>query len=261
MLGPRVFSLFIAALLAIAPLFGAGQSAAAQPVRSNAAIPYKPVGVTLLAAPSDPGLDALRKDLAALAKSKDRAKLSSHLVAQDFFWERDFSGGFDASRSPLDNLSAALGLDAEDGVGWDALAAFAAEPSVGPLPGRPASMCAPASVQFDDAARAKLIEDMHTDGIEWLYPRRAGLTVHAAPRGNAASVETLGLHFVHLLGFEDSKAESDPIRSAWMRVVTPAGKTGFLAPGSLLSPYTDRLCFAKAADGTWRIAGYVGGGD
>jgi hypothetical protein len=238
-------------------------AAAARPAPAPAVAPkpYKTVAVTLPAAARDAALDNLRKELGEIAKRKDRAALASRIMPKDFFWERDFSGSFDSNKPSIDNLIAALSLDDDDRSGWESLATFAAETSAGPLPGRPTVICTPATPQIDEAARDKLIDDTQTDGIEWAYPRAAGLPVRATPDANAAVIETLGLHLIHVLGFEDKNSESDPIRTAWARVATPAGKTGFVVPGSLVSPYTDRLCFAKDAAGAWRIAGYVGGGD
>ena len=223
--------------------------------------PYKMVAVTIATAPREASFDALRKELVDIAKRKDRAALAQRVVARDFFWERDFSGSFDAKRPSIDNLAAALALEADDGSGWDALAGFAAETSVGPLPGRPAVVCAPAIPQFDDEARDQLVDSTQSDGLEWNYPRAAGLQVRAAPKPNAAVVETLGLHFVRVLGFEDKDGDTDPVRNSWARVATPSGKTGFAAPNSLVSPYADRLCYGKEGTGPWRIVGYVGGGD
>src|SRR5262245_1814278 len=114
--------------------------------------------------------------------------------------------------------------------------------------------------QFDEDARGQLIESTQSDGLEWNYPRAAGLQVRAAPQANAPVAETLGLHFVRVLGFEEKDGDTDPARNAWARVATPSGKAGFTAPNSLLSPYADRLCYAKEPGG-WRIVGYVGGGD
>jgi len=230
--------------------------APAQPAQK----PYRPVAVTVPTVPRDPAFDALRKDLGEIAKRKDRAALAQRTAAKDFFWERDFSGSFDPKRPSIDNLTAALSLDADDGSGWDALAAFAAETSAGPLPGRPSVVCAPAIPQFDEDARGQLIESTQSDGLEWNYPRAAGLQVRAAPQSNAPVAETLGLHFVRVLGFEEKDGDTDPARNAWARVATPSGKAGFTAPNSLLSPYADRLCYGKEAGG-WRIVGYVGGGD
>ena len=222
--------------------------------------PYKAVPVSFASAPRDAELDALRKELGEIAARKDRAALAVR-IGKDFFWERDFGGNFDQNKPNIDNITAAIGLDADDGSGWEALAGFAAEPSMGPLPGRASVVCAPASPEFDEAARNQVIDDSQTDGVEWAYPRAAGLQVRAAPQADAAPIETLGLHFVHVLGFEGKQTDADPIRFAWARVATPTGKTGFVAPNSLVSPYADRLCFTKDAGGTWRIDGYVGGGD
>jgi len=219
------------------------------------------VAVTVPTVPRDQSLDILRKELADIAKRKDRAALAQRVVARDFFWERDFSGSFDAARPSIENLTAALALEADDGSGWDALATFVAETSAGPLPGRPSIVCAPAIPQFDEEARDKLIETTQSDGPEWNYPRAAGLQVRAAPKPNAPVIESLGLHFVRVLGFEDKDGDTDPVRNAWARVATPSGKTGFAAPNSLVSPYADRLCYGKEGTGPWRIVGYVGGGD
>ena len=223
--------------------------------------PYKSVAVTVPTIPRDAAFEGLRKELADIAKRKDRAALAQRVAAKDFFWERDFSGSFDPRRPSVDNLAAALTLEADDGSGWDALAAFAAETSAGPLPGRPSVICAPAIPQFDEDARGKLVESTQSDGLEWNYPRSAGLPVRAAPQANAAVTETLGLYFVRVLGFEDKDGDTDPVRTAWARVATPSGKTGFTAPNSLLSPYADRLCYGREGSGPWRIIGYVGGGD
>jgi hypothetical protein len=94
-----------------------------------------------------------------------------------------------------------------------------------------------------------------------MYPRAAGLAVRSAPQPRASLVETVGLALIRTLGFEGPEGTGDPIRSAWVRVAGPSGKTGFVAPGALLSPYSDRLCFVKDAAGAWKIGGYVGGGD
>lgn len=250
-------------VLALLPDGASAQAPAPPSAAAPAAAPQKPykaVPVRIDPAPADASLAALRKALADIARRKDRAALTSRVAAKDFFWERDFSGGFDPQKSGVENLSIALSLG-DEASAWDVLAAFAEEPSAGPLPGRPEAICTPAVPQFDEAARDKLLDDTQTDGIEWLYPRAAGLRVRAAPQASAPVIETLGLHFVRVLGFNDTSGDADPIRIAWAQVATPSGKIGYVAPGTLVSPYTDRLCFSKDAAGTWRISGYVGGGD
>ena len=44
------------------------------------------------------------------------------------------------------------------------------------------------------------------------------------------------------------------------RVVTPAGKIGFVSVDSVAPIGNDQICYVKDAGG-WKIGGYVGGGD
>ena len=221
---------------------------------------YKPVPVTIVTAPRDAKLDAFRKELAAIAAKKDRAQLA-RLVAKEIFWERDFGNGFDRKKSAFDNLAAALGIESGDGSGWDALAVFAAEPTVGPFADRAGVVCAPAPPRYSDAELEAVIKATRSDGVEWSHPRAAGVQVYARPDTKAPVIETLGLALVRVVGFEAKESDVDPTRTAWAQVITPAGKSGYAPPGTLMSLFVDRLCFAKDAAGAWRIAGYVGGGD
>ncbi len=214
--------------------------------------PYKPIEVTIPPPSADKAFDALRKQLAGIAQRKDRAALARLVDAKEFFWDSDVGGMFNAKKSGFDNLSAALRLADADGRGWAALAVFAAEPTSGPPMEHPQSRCAPAQPDYEDASLAALTEATNTDVADWSYPRAAGLTVRANPLSDAAAIETLGVNLVRVLGVERP--------SGWIRIATPSGKTGFVAPGSLLSPLADRLCFGKDATG-WRIVGYVGAGD
>jgi hypothetical protein len=236
---------WIASAIALAVLPAVAQQAPA------AFHPYKPVEVSLPAAPADKSLDAFRKQLATIVQRKDRAALARLVAAKDFFWEGDFGGMFEAKKSGFDNLATALRLGDADGRGWAALAAFAAEPTLGRTTEHPQARCAPAPPDYEDADLAALTDATNTDVVDWSYPRASGLAVRAAPAADAAVMETLGLTLVRVLGVD---------RAGWTRVATPGGKPGFVAPNSLLSPLADRLCFGKDASG-WRIVGYVGAGD
>ena len=46
----------------------------------------------------------------------------------------------------------------------------------------------------------------------------------------------------------------------FLRVVTPSGKTGFVAVDSVAPIGNDQICYVKDASG-WKIGGYIGGGD
>src|SRR5436190_150908 len=74
--------------------------------------------------PSDPSLAVFRATLADIARKKDSDALPK-LVAREFFWERDFGGGFDKKKSPFINFATALNLAAADNSGWRYLEAFA----------------------------------------------------------------------------------------------------------------------------------------
>jgi hypothetical protein len=228
---------------------GLASPLAAQPAPEHK--PYKPVEVTLPAAATDKSLEAFRKQLGAIVQRKDRAALA-RLVAKDFFWEGDLGGMFDAKKSGADNLSAALRLGDADARGWSMLSILAAEPTLGPASEHPQARCAPAQPDYEDADLAALTDTTNTDVVDWSYPRTPGLQVRNAATADGVVIETLGLHLVRVLGGAD--------RNGWVRVATPGGKTGFVAPGSLLSPLADRLCFGKDANG-WRIVGYVGAGN
>ena len=226
-------------------------AAPAQPAHK----PYKPVEVTLPGLITDKLLDAFRKQLAAIVQRKDRGALARVVAAKDFFWQGDFGGVFDAKKSGFDNLAAALRLSDSDGRGWNALATFAAEATVGNGADHPGARCAPALPSYDDAALAELTEATNTDVVDWSYPRAAGAQVRAQPAADAAVIETLGLTLVRVIGYE----AKDRAELPWARVATPGGKIGYLPPGTLVSPLADRLCFGKDASG-WRIIGFVGSG-
>ena len=143
--------------------------------------------------------------------------------AGGFFWDRDFAHNFDPRKPAVDNLATALALEHRDGSGWQSLAAFAAEPTVEPLESRPGVICAPARPSYDGVAYARLLDTTYTTDRDWAYPRASETPVRAAAQPDAATIGTLGAHFVHLLG----QASDTP----WARVVMPDGKTGFVAPG------------------------------
>jgi hypothetical protein len=223
--------------------------------------PYAPVAIELPAASEDASFVAFRASLAAAAKTRVYAVLTPLVVTNGFFWGRDFGQRFDPRRPAVDNLAAAIALEEGNGVGWQALAAFAAEPAIEPLDSRPGVVCAPARPQYDSVAYAKLLDSTYTSGADWAYPRADETPVRAAPQPNAAVAGTLGLYFVRLLGFADAKGEPPPGRSRWARIAMPDGKTGFVAADNLQSLTAERLCYIKDLVGGWRIAGTIARGN
>jgi hypothetical protein len=221
--------------------------------------PYPAIAIALPAAPRDPSFEAFRGALAAAAKDRRYSELAP-LVAREFFWARDFAHAFDGRRPAVDNLAAAIRLEHREGSGWQALAAFAAEPTAEPLVSRPGVVCAPAPPQYDRVAFARMLDETHGAQFDWNYPRTEHTPVHVAPERSAAVIGTINLHFVRRLGFDRANGASSN-RNHWTRIVTPAGLVGFVIPGALMSLNSERLCYGKDAVGQWRIVGYVAATD
>ena len=222
--------------------------------------PYEPVKISRPAAVTDESFVAFRARLAAVAQHRLYAELEPLVAARGFFWGRDFGHALDPRKPAVDNLAAAIGLESDNGAGWQRLAEFAALPAVEPLASRPGVVCAPASPQFDAVAFSKLQQTTYTDGFDWAYPRADETTVRSAPQSNAAVVGTLGPVFVHLLGFAGDDSEPDPGRKLWAHVALADATMGFVEPASLLPLTAAKLCYAKDRVGGWHISGFIAGG-
>jgi hypothetical protein len=252
---PRLIWVLTALTIAGAsPALAQKQPEPGPPPAPAPARPYKPVAVTPPKPMNEPGLDALRKQLGEAVKRKDRAALTRLVVAKDFFWERQNGDGADKKKSGIDNLTAALGLNNKDGVGWDLLGSYAEDPSAALVPDRKDMACAPADPTFDGKAFDDLLKASQTDETEWAFPVADGLAVHAKPEANAPTVEKLGLNFVRVM------PEDKPVSAAYVRVVTPSGKTGYVTIDAIAPLGNDQICYVKESGG-WKIGGYIGGGE
>jgi hypothetical protein len=244
--------------LIVLAVFIASPAAAQSPPRPPK--PYAPVAITRPAASSDESFIAFRAALAAAVKTRVYAELSTLMLTQGFFWDRDFGRRFDPRKPAVDNLALAVALEQGDGLGWETLATFATEAAVEPLDSRPGVVCAPASPGFDGVAFTKLLDNTYTTGIDWAYPRADSTTVRTRADPGAAVAGTIGPHFIRLIGFEGPDSDPAPGRRLWARIAMPDGKPGFVAPGSLMSLTSERLCYIRDVVG-WRIAGYIAGGN
>ena len=237
-----------------APAPAPAQPPAAAPAQAPPPGPYKTVPITLPPAVNDPSFDDFRKKLAELAKSKDRAALAA-VVAQSFFWVPAEADLADKSKSAIDNLSKALGLEGSDAPGWEALGAYAAEPSTMPDPQRTGVVCAPAEPAFDDKAADELANVTQTDAADWAFPIRDGIEVRAKASPDAPVVDKLGLYLVRVLP-DDSPANA--VFATFVKVMTPPGTVGYVPVEALLPIGGEQLCYVKDAGG-WKIAGFLGG--
>jgi hypothetical protein len=250
-------TLFVAALaLAGALTPGPGVAQTGQPAQppSPALGPYKPVAITLPAAMNDPSFEAFRKQLTEVARKKDRAALAQ-MVAAGFFWIPEDTDIAENKLPAIDNVAKALGLDGADAVGWDALAAYAAEPSTMADPRRSGVFCAPAEAGFDEKAADELAIATQTDASDWVFPIRDGIEVRSAAKQDAPIIEKLGLYLIRVLP-DDSPANA--VLAAFAKVMTPGGKVGFVPIEAVLPIGGEQLCYVKEATG-WKIAGFLGG--
>lgn len=223
--------------------------------------PYLPVAITRPEAFNEAGFAAFRTALATAAKARVYARLAALVRKQDFFWDRDFGQRFDRRKPAVDNLAMAIALEHDNGAGWDKLFEFAAETAVATLDSRPGVVCTPAQPSYDGVAYAKLLDATYTSAMDWAYPRADSTPVRDAPHVTAATIGALGSEFVWLLGFAGPDSESDPGRKLWARVAMPDGRTGFVAPRSLMALTTERLCYSWDPVQGWQIAGFIAGGN
>jgi len=243
-------SLAGAAVVAQAP----AQTPTPPPIQAPAPGPYTPVPITLPPAVNDPSFDAFRQGLAEIAQKKDRAALA-RLVTANFFWIPEDTDLADKRKSGIDNLAKALGLEGPDAIGWDALAAYAAEASAMADPQRKGVFCAPSEPVFDEKAADELANATHTDAADWVFPLRDGVEVRAEAKQDAPVVDKLGLYLVRAL-VDESPANA--VYASFVKVMLPSGKIGFVPVETVLPIGGEQLCYVKDASG-WKIAGFLGG--
>jgi hypothetical protein len=213
---------------------------------------YKPLKINPPKPVADPTFEAFHKQLADIARRKDRAALQKLVVAQGFFWDSETGDKASKRKSSFENFATAIGLNDKEGTGWEIIAAAAAETTLEPMPERKSVMCGPANPQIDEAEFESLIKATGTDAEEWGFPHTTGLEVRAAPQPNAPIIETLGMHLVRVMPEDD-----DGSATSMLRVVGPSGKVGYVPVNALLPVVFDQLCYIKEPGG-WKIAGYSG---
>jgi hypothetical protein len=229
---------------------GQAQAPAPAPIK-----PYTPLAVTMPAPVNDPSFDAFRKQLADIANRKDRAALTKLVVAQGFFWDGEQGDKADKKKSGVDNLSAALGgLTGPNAQGWESLAAAAVDPTLEPLPDKKGVMCGPAGPTINEQAFEALTKETGTEPGDWAFPIAPNLEVRAGAQPTSPVIEKLGMHLIRVLP-EPPPANAQQNAPTFARVVTPSGKTGFVAIEAISPIGFDQLCYVKDASG-WKIAGY-----
>ena len=217
--------------------------------------PYKAIAVTPPQPYDDPSFVSFRKQLTDIANRKDRAALAK-IVASNFFWMGERGDKANKKKSGIDNLAAAIGLDAKDGSGWQTLIAAADEATAEPVPERKGILCSPANPTFDEAAADQVAKDTGTDPGEWAYTSKPDVEVHDAPKADAPVIEKLGQQLVRTLP-EQPTPGAQQQDMPFVRVVASSGKVGYVAEEFLSSLDSDQICYVKDGAG-WKIAGYAG---
>ena len=241
-------------LLAAVPMLAQGQQrppgGQSGPPPAAPAKPYKAVTITEPKPVSDPSFEAFRKQMGDAAEKKDRKAIAG-MVSSTFFWMGEKGDQADKKKPGIDNLAKAIGLDAKDGHGWEVLGAAATDPTGMNFPDRKDTICAPADPDFNQQEFEAMIKATGTDESDWAYPTQTGIEVHAGGQPNSPVTEKLGMHFVRVM--QDQNAQGP-----MLKVVTPSGKTGFVAADALNPIGNDQVCYSKEGGG-WKISGFLGG--
>jgi hypothetical protein len=247
-----------ASAMIVAVSVAVAQQQAPQKPRPQAPIkPYQMVATTLPTTVNDPTFDEFRRQLGEIAVKKDKARLARLVVAQGFFWRGEKGERADKNKSGMENLAAAIQLNANDDSGWDQLASYAYDPTAAPIASIKDLICSPADPVFNDKEFEALLKATQTDLEDWGYPLLAGIEVRSTRLSNAPVIDMLGLHFVRVL-IDENSATIGPNQLPALQVVTPSGKTGYIPAFALAPLGNDQICYRKEADG-WKIIGYIGG--
>ena len=217
--------------------------------------PYQPLAIKMPTPSTDASFAAFRKQLADVAKRKDRNALAKLVVGQGFFWESESGDKADKKKPAVANLEQAVGgFSGPDAQGWDVLAQAAEDPTVEPLPDHAGVMCGPAGPEIDGQAFEALVKETATEPGDWAFPVAPDLEVRGAGQPNAPVIEKLGLHLIRVIA-DAPPANAPQTAPTFIRIVTPSGKTGFVAIEGISPIGFDQLCYLKGAGG-WKIAGF-----
>jgi hypothetical protein len=235
----------------------APQPPAAQTAPAPAPIkPYQALAIAMPSPVNDPSYDAFRKQLADVAQRKDRNALARLVVSQGFFWEAENGDKADKTKPAIVNLEQAIGaFSGPQASGWEVLAQAADDPTLEALPSRAGVMCGPAGPQIDGKAFEALVTQTGTDPGDWAFPVTPNLEVRSAGQPNAPVTERLGMHLIRVIA-EPPPGNAAQTAPTFVRVVTPSGRTGFVAVEAISPIGFDQLCYIKDASG-WKIAGFA----
>jgi len=255
-------------------VFGAGLVAVAALVATPAAaikkVAYPEIKVEVAAVyKPDPAFEAMHKAFADAAAKKDAAAMFT-LVGPTFLWtaQNEPTIEFDLGRNALHNFKVVFGFrelgkdvdgPVENGPYWEALQAFAADGTFYAANDSGNLVCGPigASVvdeqAFEQARKAIAGPD---DEADW-YFTLAETSVAKAPGDTGPPIAKVGTVALPVLSvYPEASADKPSTAPTHLEVLLPSGKSGWIPAASARALVSERLCFAKTPDGSWKIAAY-----
>jgi hypothetical protein len=214
----------------------------------------------------DAGFTEMQKSFADAVAKKDARALFS-LVGPTFVWmsQGGISDQFDFGRDALHNFKVVFGFrefgkevdePVADGPNWDALASFATDRYF--YLAKDTLVCGPTGATVVDEGifdRARQILGTE-DSVEWYFTVEE-TTATAAPAGAGASVGSVNQLALPVMSVYPAlpEGQSGP-PPTHLQVLLPSGKSGWIPASAAVPLVTDRLCYAVAPDGNWKIAGF-----
>jgi hypothetical protein len=233
-------------------------------------VSYPEVKVQLVDAfQPDAGFETLRKAFVDAVAKKDSNALFG-LIGPTFVWT--LQGGatdqFDMGRDALHNFKVVFGFRApgkdedggvDNGPFWDALAAFANDGTYYKATDTGSLVCGPIAADIADDkvyenARKKV--ETEEDPAEW-YFTIADASLTKAPGDTGPPVGKVGKIAMPATNSHPPVKEGQaPVPATHVELLMPNGKTGWLPVAAVRPLSAERLCYAKTAQGAWKIVAY-----
>lgn len=219
--------------------------------------PYQPDGT----------FDKMRTAFAEAVAKKDVNSLTS-LVAPMFIWTIDgqTADELDLGRDAIHNFKVVFGFRAagsdtdggvEDGPYWDALAAFASDPTYYRATDSGNLVCGPIAADiadqamFEQADRKISTED---EPAEW-YFTLTSTDVAKSPTETGPPIAKIGAIAVPILSsYPEPQEGQPPPQPTHLEILLPSGQSGWIPAAAARPLSTARLCYAKTPSGDWKIA-------
>jgi hypothetical protein len=232
--------------------------------------PYPEVKVTLSQSyKPDAAFERMHAAFVGATAKKDVAGIVA-LIGPTFVWTSngELVDKFDLGRDAIHNFKVlfgfrAFGKDAdggvEDGPFWDALASFAADRTYFQAADGGNLVCGPMTAEIADSqvfqqARKKI--ETGDTGADW-YFTIAEVAVAKAPGDTGTPIAKLGTVAVPVLNvFPQTPEGQSALPATHLQVLLPSGKTGWISASAARRLDDNRLCYAKTANGEWKIVAF-----